>query len=178
VKKPITLFLLLLLVLLSGMAPLRVGLRQAARIAMEHRMHRGSIKSPLVLIEAETISRSDWEGKSEFRKDGVLYDISGSVTIKGRQYYQCINDQLEERMERSADHISHAALGLKPGDSRNNTQSKIARSLMDWLQGLYYQPQANPSSTNLYMAGNKWLARPMLLVENPSLDVRIVPPEA
>jgi hypothetical protein len=174
VKKTITIFLLLVLCVLSSMAPLRVGLKQAARVVMQGRLKEASAKGASVLIAAGSIKAADWESRTEFRRDGILYDVSGIVSLGGERYYRCINDQLEARLEQGADNITTYSLGL----SREDANHKLARSLIDWLQGLYFRPLYAPTPSLMCKAAGTWHTLPVLFAEKPSLDMRIVPPEA
>jgi hypothetical protein len=156
------------------MAPLRFGLKQAAKVVMQERLSDEMVRASSVLIAAHSIGAEEWEGSTEFRKDGVLYDVAGTARVGGILYYRCIDDQLEKKLERGADNITAQSLGIQHKD----TQNKLSKSLLDWLQGLYLPPLSTLSSSVACEAGSSWPGGIFLYKEGPSLALPIVPPEA
>ncbi len=155
------------------MLPVRYGLKQAAKLLMQHRIEADE-KGQSVLIAAANLHPSDWEDTHEFRLHGKLYDVSDAVYIDGQKYYRCFDDELEVRMEHSSDHLASNLFDSHSADK----DSKLVKSLIDWLQDLYYQPVTTTHCVPVYTGINVYGAKAILFVDEPFADCRIVPPEA
>ena len=76
--------------------------RHEIRENVEHKIIKSLKKSELICIiaNAENLSKIVWERpQKEFRFNGNLYDIAYLETISGINYYYCLTDKAETKLE-------------------------------------------------------------------------------
>ena len=173
-KKPVAILLLLVVCLLSSMLPLRYGLKLAGRMLMERRMHAKDAGRTSILIAESDLGMADWEDAREFRLNGHLYDVAGTEFRGGIRYYRCIPDELETGLERGAD----AFAGHMLGQGRSRAEGRIARSLLDWLQGLYFSEPHHICTANSPESRYGYFPRGAESLADAFAGRLIIPPEA
>lgn len=173
-KKLIAFSLLVLFVcLIAGTAPLRYGLKQRARAEMRQRLKRDVPATALTYFADTALKAAVWEKEDEFRLNGRLYDVARLVWRGGILYYGCIDDVLERRMEHQADAVANALL-----DRPSTPRGRLAKALLDWLQGLYFPPGAAPATVYAAIAFKQVGTELSAPVLHPYLDNVSPPPRS
>lgn len=173
-KRLFAFFLLALFAgLIVGIAPLRFGLKQSARAEMRHRLHRQVPQAALTYFTDKALATATWEKEDEFRLDGRLYDVARVGWQDGVRFYACVNDGLEQRLEGQADALANALL-----DHPQTPQGKLTKALLDWLQGLFFPPDAITAPVYCARIPVPLAAELSAPVTHPYLDCLSPPPRA
>jgi hypothetical protein len=170
--------LMLLMVALAAMLPVRPVYKELARAMMKGRidkhLRRETSEHIEVLVASEDIPAKAWERKDEFRMGGLMYDVVGTSYKEGKKYYRCLHDEVEAKAERAADELVSDMGSMNP----HTPQGKLAKSLADWLSGLYFEPTTIYQQRTVAVVKPAYGVAPMTRVREPFVGCMLQPPDA
>jgi len=92
--------------------------------------------APGLLMEAAELQNATWDNSHEFHLQGKLYDVKQIRFENGKRFYVCLQDELEESIEKRSNDLFNNA----PAADQEKAGTNQSKALLSWLQSLYCEP--------------------------------------
>ena len=128
--------------------------RYEIREKVEHEITKSLKKSELICIiaNAENLSKIIWERpQKEFRFNGNLYDVAYLETVSGINYYYCLTDKAETKLELKINKLLNNQTENMPlGDNAKLILYLLAQPLIAHQNPSFYFNYFSPEKSSIF----------------------------